>query len=244
VSVRLQKFLAEAGIGSRRACEDLVQEGRVKVDGKVVTLGSSVDPDTQRVEVDDRLVAVEAKEYWLLNKPEGVLSAAVDSRGRPTVVDYVPARVRVFPVGRLDLNSTGLMLLTNDGDLASRLLHPRYHVEKEYTVRVRGSVSAEALARLRGGLILDDGPTAPAGVAMSRSAGGSAAGGTTLQVTLREGRKRQVRRMMEAIGHRVVSLHRRRFDGLTDDGLARGEARPLSQDEVQCLREQAGLDPR
>lgn len=237
--VRLQKALADAGLGSRRACEHLISAGRVTVDGVVATLGSSVDPRSQAVAVDGRLVIGEPKEYWLLNKPTGVLSAAADPRGRTTVVDLVPARVRVYPVGRLDLDSTGLMLLTNDGGLAARLLHPRYHVEKEYIVTVHGDVQGEAVARLRNGLLLEDGRTLPAAVRVLGRSGGRRGPTTTLSVTLREGRKRQVRRMMEAIGHRVITLHRTRFAGLTDAGLAPGEARPLSETEVQLLRKAA-----
>lgn len=258
MKVRLQKFLAEAGLGSRRGCEDLIRAGRVTVDGRVAALGDSVDPATVTILLDGQPVAREGKEYWLLNKPAGVLSAVVDTRGRRTVTDCVPARGRVFPVGRLDLNSTGLLVLTNDGELAARLLHPRYHVEKEYLVTVRGTVAAAALGRLRRGLTLEDGPTAPAQVevvsldeaGVSRRSTGSAKGAsgespatrgstTTLRVVIHEGRKRQVRRMMEAVGHRVVALHRTRFDGLTDAGLALGMARPLSPGEVERLRRTA-----
>lgn len=234
---RLQKFLAGAGLGSRRHCEDLIRSGRVAIDGRPAQLGVSVDPDTQLVELDGHQVVREIKEYWLLNKPAGLLSAAVDPRGRPTVVDCVPAHVRVFPVGRLDLNSTGLLVLTNDGELTARLLHPRYHVEKEYLVTVSGVVGGSALAQLRRGVALEDGQTAPATVKVIES--GRSAGGTTLstlRVVIHEGRKRQVRRMLEAVGHRVVALHRSRFDGLTDAGLAPGQVRPLSPAEVERLR--------
>jgi len=240
--VRLQKFLAEAGLGSRRSCEDLIRSGRVSIDGRTAELGVSVDADTQAVAVDGRPVKKESKEYWLLNKPAGVLSAALDPRGRPTVVDCIPAHVRVFPVGRLDLHSTGLLLLTNDGELAARLLHPRYHVEKEYVVTVRGLVAEAALGRLRRGVMLEDGQTQPAIVEVVKS-GRSTTGAlsSTVRVTIHEGRKRQVRRMLEAVGHRVVALHRTRFDGLTDAGLAPGQARPLAPHEVERLRRAATL---
>jgi 23S rRNA pseudouridine2605 synthase len=172
----------------------------------------------------------------LLNKPAGVLSAAVDARGRRTVVDCVPARGRVFPVGRLDLDSTGLLLLTNDGELAARLLHPRYHVEKEYVVTVRGRLSEKSLSELRLGVVLEEGRTSPADVrVMAVDSLGREGASTTLRVTVHEGRKRQVRRMLEAVGHRVTSLHRTGFGSLTDAGLAVGEARPLTKHELREL---------
>ncbi len=236
--VRLQKYLAEAGLGSRRRCEELIEAGRVTVDGETAHVGASVDPAVAEVEVDGHRVQTEEKEYWLLNKPRGVLSAASDARGRPTVVECVPARGRVFPVGRLDLNSTGILLLTNDGDLAGRLLHPRYHVEKEYVVKVRGRVSGDALRRLRSGVDLEDGRTAPAQVEIAEKAPpGTPRPHTTVRVIIHEGRKRQVRRMLESVGHPVLGLHRRRFDTLTDAGLELGQARPLSPAEVARLRQ-------
>lgn len=238
--VRLQRLLAAAGLGSRRRCEELILEGRVTVDGVTAMLGDSVVPHRQVVAVDGRRVEAEEKEYWLLNKPRGVLSAAVDLRGRPTVVDSVPARGRVFPVGRLDLDSTGLLVLTNDGELAARLLHPRYHVEKEYVVEVRGRLSDAALRHLRAGVELEEGITAPARVeVLEGPRPGAEQPVTRLKVVVYEGRKRQVRRMLAAVGHKVISLHRRRFDGLTDAGLPIGEARPLSQEEVERLRHTA-----
>ena len=238
--MRLQKFLAEAGLGSRRSCEDLIRSGRVTIDGRPAELGVSVDAATQAVAIDGRRVQKESKEYWLLNKPAGVLSAAFDPRGRPTVVDCVPAHVRVFPVGRLDLHSTGLLLLTNDGELAARLLHPRYHVEKEYVVTVRGLVTEAALGRLRRGVMLEDGQTQLARIEMIDSGRSSTRGlSSTVRVTIHEGRKRQVRRMLETVGHRVVALHRSRFAGLTDAGLAPGQARLLSTPEVEQLRRTA-----
>ena len=240
MAVRLQKLLAEAGLGSRRKCEALITEGRVTVDGLVAELGVAVDPATQVVAVDGHRVVAETKEYWLLNKPEGVLTASSDSRGRRTVVECVPAGVRVFPVGRLDLNSTGVLLLTNDGELGARLLHPRYHVDKEYVVTVLGKLSEKTLKRLRGGVELEDGMTGPADVeALEVGHLPTGAVFTVARVTIREGRNRQVRRMMEAVGHRVVALHRSRFGQLTDAGLAPGEARPLNPREIENLRRSA-----
>jgi 23S rRNA pseudouridine2605 synthase len=241
VKVRLQKALAEAGLASRRGSEELIRAGRVTVDGVTVELGASADPDTQVIAVDGRPITAETKEYWLLNKPAGVLSAVTDARGRRTVTDCLPTRARVFPVGRLDLDSTGLVLLTNDGDLAGRLLHPRFHVEKEYQVRVRGVVGRDALEMLRRGVPLEDGMTAPAAVEVlevTRPDGGGPQ--TSLKIVVHEGRKRQVRRMFETVGHRVVALHRARFDGLTDVGLLPGQARRLSDAELDKLRKHAG----
>jgi 23S rRNA pseudouridine2605 synthase len=212
---RLQKFLAEAGLGSRRHCEELIRAGRVAVDGTTAELGASIDPEAAEVLVDGHRVTREKKEYWLLNKPAGA---------------------RVFPVGRLDLSSTGLLILTNDGELAARLLHPRYHVEKEYVVAVRGTVDRSSLGRLRTGVALEDGTTSQATVELvstDRSRSGKIS--STLRVVIHEGRKRQVRRMFEAVGHRVIALHRSRFDGLTDAGLAVGHVRPLSSAEIERL---------
>jgi 23S rRNA pseudouridine2605 synthase len=240
MSVRLQKYLAEAGLGSRRRCEELIRAGRVTVDRLPAQVGVTVDPETQTVALDGRPIERESKEYWLFNKPAGVLSAVSDPRGRRTVTDCIPAEARVFPVGRLDLNSTGLLLITNDGELAARLLHPRYHVEKEYLVTVRGTVPEATLAWLRNGVELEDGLTAPAQIEVvgsDRSSGGGLS--TKLLVTIHEGRKRQVRRMFEAVGHRVTTLHRSRFDSLTDSGLALGQARRLSTDEIARLRQTA-----
>jgi 23S rRNA pseudouridine2605 synthase len=240
VSVRLQKYLAEAGMGSRRRCEELIRAGRVTVDGQPAQLGMTVEPETQTVALDGRPIAREGKEYWLLNKPTGILSAVSDPRGRRTVTECIPTEVRVFPVGRLDLNSTGLLLITNDGELAAHLLHPRYHVEKEYVVTVRGAVTEEALGPLRNGVLLEDGMTAPAEVEVVGSDRSNSAGvSTKLRVIIHEGRKRQVRRMFEAVGHRVTALHRSRFDGLTDAGLALGQARRLSAEEVERVRRTA-----
>lgn len=239
--MRLQKFLAEAGLGSRRGCEGLITAGRVTVGGQKAVLGSSVDPDTDAVAVDGRPVSAEPKEYWLLNKPLDVLSAVVDDRGRLTVVEYVPTEARVFPVGRLDLDSTGLMLLTNDGELAERLLHPRYHVEKEYVVKVRGEVKQAELQALRHGVMLEEGLTSAAEVTLQQPPSAGNRNITTLRIVIHEGRKRQVRRMLETVGHHVLSLHRARFATLTDRGLSVGQARRLGAPEISALRKLAGL---
>lgn len=226
--VRLQKVLARAGLGSRRVCEELIADGAVVVDGEVASLGDRVDPATARIEVDGVPIGVRpGTVHLLLNKPAGVVTTASDPQGRPVVVDLVPAEPRVFPVGRLDLDTEGLLLLTNDGDLAHRLTHPSFGVEKEYLAEVEGSPGRGALRRLREGIELDDGPTSPAKV--------GTVGPSLLRITIHEGRNRQVRRMCEAVGHPVVRLVRTRIGPLTAPRLAPGEWRPLTTAEVRAL---------
>ncbi|GAB4242098.1 MAG: pseudouridine synthase [Thermoleophilia bacterium] len=239
MSQRLQKYLASAGLGSRRACEDLIREGRVRVNGQIAQLGASVDPDQDVVEVDGHNVRPQPLEYWLLNKPAGVVTTASDPQGRQTVLRYVPARSRVYPVGRLDFDTTGVLLLTNDGELTNRLLHPRFGVSKEYEVVVRGRLGSTEKHELERGVVLEDGPTAPAQVRIVDVPGQE----TRLAITIHEGRKRQIKRMMEAVGHPVIKLHRTRFGPLTDRGLAPGEARPLRRREIERLWE-AGRGPK
>ncbi len=227
---RLQKVLAATGFGSRRKCEELIAEGRVTVDGEVAVLGRRVDPDTARVEVDGVPVSVRpGLVYYLLNKPRGVVTTASDPQGRPTVVDLVPAEPRVFPVGRLDADTEGLLLLTNDGDLAHRLSHPSFGVDKEYLAEVEGIPSAGALRRLRTGVELEDGVTAPARASLL--------GGRALRLVIHEGRNRQVRRMCEAVGHPVVRLVRTRIGPLADRDLPPGRYRQLTPEEVRALEE-------
>ncbi len=217
--MRLGKFLAHAGVASRRASEQLVADGRVRVDGQVVTNPAhGVEEDTP-VTVDGRPVAPEPHEVFVLNKPKGVVSTAQDTHGRPTVVELVRTNRRLYPVGRLDADSTGLILLTNDGDLADRLTHPRYGVDKVYRARITpGRLSPRALAALKQGVELEDGMTAPARV---RQPGRGVA-----EIVLREGRKRQVRRMFDAVGHRVTELERVAFGPLRLRGLAPGRQPP------------------
>ena len=225
---RLQKILARAGVGSRRACEELIAAGRVRVNGEVATLGGRADPDHDRVEVDDRPIGVRpGLVYYLLNKPAGVVTTASDPQGRPTVVELVPAEPRVFPVGRLDADTEGLLLLTNDGDLAQRLTHPSQGVEKEYLVQVEGRPSRGTVRSLREGIELDDGPTAAAKVAHVAD--------DTLRITIHEGRNRQVRRMCEAVGHPVVRLVRTRIGSLSDRSIPPGEWRSLSPEEARAI---------
>lgn len=226
---RLQKVLARVGIGSRRVCEDLIAEGRVLVDGEMAVLGRRVDPETALIEVDGAPVGVRPDlVHYVLNKPAGVVTTADDPQGRPTVVGLVPNEPRVFPVGRLDVDTEGLLLLTNDGELAHRLTHPSYGVEKEYVAEVEGLPTRAVLRRLREGVELDDGPTAPARATLVDP--------SVVRLTIHEGRNRQVRRMCEAVGHSVVRLIRTRIGPLADRSLAPGAWRELTGDEVRSLQ--------
>jgi 23S rRNA pseudouridine2605 synthase len=229
--MRLAKHLAHAGVASRRAAEALVGEGRVAVDGEIVTDPARDVERASRVEVDGQaLVGAEPRVVYAVNKPVGVVSTARDTHGRPTVVELVDARgLRLYPVGRLDVDSSGLILLTNDGELANRLTHPRYEVPKTYRARVGGGPVGEgALRALRGGVALEDGIAAPARARRVRS--------DEVELTIHEGRNRQVRRMCEAIGHPVLALERVAFGPLRLGGLAPGAHRKLSEVEVGTLR--------
>jgi 23S rRNA pseudouridine2605 synthase len=229
---RLQKVLARAGLGSRRVCDDLVAAGRVTVDGEVAVLGRRVDPERDHIELDGVPVATQSGlVYYLLNKPTRVVTTASDPEGRPTVVDLVPSEPRVFPVGRLDWETEGLLVLTNDGDLTQRLTHPSHGVEKEYLVEVDGVPSRGALRQLREGVELDDGPSAPAQVRLVQERDGSAA----IEIVIHEGRNRQVRRMCDAVGHPVRRLVRTRIGPLADRDLAPGAWRELESSEVRAL---------
>ena len=226
--MRLNAYLARAGIASRRGAEDLIRAGRVRVNGEPAGLATFVDDARDVVEVDGRPIRPEPLSYVLLNKPAGVVTTARDPHGRPTVVGLVAHERRIVPVGRLDADTTGALLLTNDGPLAHRLMHPRYEVEKVYEAEVEGKPSDEALARLAAGVDLEDGRTAPGRarrLAPSR-----------LELALHEGPKHQVKRMCEAVGHPVLRLHRRAYAGLTVDGLEPGEWRELEESEVGRLR--------
>ena len=229
--MRLNAYLARAGIASRRGAEELIRAGRVKVNGEVAGLASFVE-GADRVEVDGKEVVPEPLTYVLLHKPAGVVTTARDPQARPTVVGLVAHERRVVPVGRLDADTTGVLLLTNDGPLAHRLMHPRYEVNKVYEVDVEGEPSDEALAQLAEGVELDDGITAPA--AVKRLAA------SRLELTIHEGRKRQVKRMLAAVGHPVTRLHRSSYAGLRADGLGPGDWRELSGAEVKALRAPGG----
>lgn len=237
--MRLQRFLARAGVASRRGSEDLMTAGRVSVNGAVITeLGAKVDPATDSVTVDGREVTLsEGAAYFALNKPAGYVTTMSDPQGRPTVASLMPpgAPAGLFPVGRLDRDTTGLLLLTSDGDMGHRLLHPRHHVWKVYRAVVDGEPSAGDLAALADGIELDDGRTAPARVSLVWSEGRRA----EVEISLREGRKRQVKRMLSAVGHPVTALRRIAFGPVELGELAEGRTRPLTSDEVAALR-QAG----
>ena len=227
VPVRLNRYLASTGVGSRRAADEVIRAGRVTVNGAAAELGTLVS-EGDDVRVDGRPVHVQATMVVLLHKPAGVVTTARDPQGRPTVVELVQAPARLFPVGRLDRETTGLLLLTNDGALADRLMHPRHGVRKTYVARVAADPGEPALERLRRGVELEDGPTAPAEVRL--------AGPGRVEITIHEGRNRQVRRMLAAVGHPARGLHRSAYGGLELGDLAPGEWRELTDAEVEALR--------
>jgi 23S rRNA pseudouridine2605 synthase len=235
---RLQRALARAGLGSRRACEDLIRGGRVAVDGRVATLGDRVDPTRQLVTVDGHRVSVDPElRYFLLHKPAGVTTTLSDPHAERDLTSFLPEGGRVFPVGRLDRETEGLLLLTNDGDLANRLLHPSHEVEREYLAEVDGVPSERDLSRLRAGVELEDGP---ARAVVARLTGASGERGA-VRLVLTEGRNREVRRMLDAIGFPVRRLVRLRFGPVRLGDLPPGERRPLEADEVSALYRAAGL---
>jgi 23S rRNA pseudouridine2605 synthase len=233
--VRLNAYLARAGVASRRGADELIKAGRVTVNGQAGQLNTFVE-SRDRVQVNGHPVELQPLAYVLLHKPAGVVTTARDPQRRRTVVDLVEHASRVVPVGRLDADTTGALLLTNDGELAHRLAHPRYEVEKVYEAEVEGEPSNEALERLRAGIQLDDGPTAPA---LARRLGPG-----RIELSLHEGRKHQVKRMLAAVGHPVTSLHRSRYAGLTLEGLEPGRWRELEPFEVTRLRSPVLKPPR
>ena len=235
---RLQKVLAHAGIGSRRAVEEMISAGRIRINGAVARLGQRVDIDKDKVEVDGSLVPLRSElAYYLLNKPAGVVSTATDPEGRPTVLDLVDVDRRVWPVGRLDMDSEGVLVLTNDGELTNGLTHPRYEVPKTYVAEVEGHVGHRALTRLARGVKLEDGMTKPAEASIVERR----AGATLVRLTITEGRNRQVRRMAEAVGHPVKRLVRVAIGPLQVGRLKPGTYRKLSPTEVNHLYRAIGL---
>lgn len=236
---RLQKILANAGVASRRKCEELIREGKVAVNDRVVTeLGAKADPVHDIITVNGKPVKTENKLYFIFNKPKGVITTMSDPQGRTTVRDYLKGvKERVYPVGRLDYDSEGLLLLTNDGDLAQKLTHPKHHVPKTYLATVERVPHGNDLEKLKKGIRLEDGMTAPAEVEYHDvDPDGKYA---TIAITIREGRNRQVRRMFEAIRHPVIRLKRISFGGISLDGLQRGKYRKLTAEEVQQLKDAA-----
>lgn len=239
---RLQKLMARAGFGSRRANEKIIRQGRVRVNGRVATLGDKADPALDRVTVDGEALAFEERLYIMLHKPRGVLSSTEDEmeEGRTTVTDLVPIDTHIYPVGRLDKPSEGLILLTNDGKLAHRLTHPRFEHEKIYEITVEGRPTVAVLELWRQGVLLDDKMTAPAGVEVLALGEES----SDLRITLREGRKRQIRRVAAILGHPVQRLLRTHIGPLALGNLAPGEWRHLTEKEVESLKQATGLTTR
>lgn len=241
MKIRLNKYLAQAGVASRREADRMIVEGRVSLNGKTVeSLGVLIDERRDKVEVDGKRIKIRnvPQLYLVLNKPPGYLVTVKDPFKRPTVMDLLPSlKKRVYPVGRLDFNSEGLLLFTNDGDLAYRLMHPRYRVMKEYLVRVEPKPKASTLERLEKGIYLDEKKTAPAKIRVLATT----KGGTHIRVELFEGRKRELRRMFEAVGHNVLALKRIRFGSLTLGKLKKGQWRHLSQKELSRLKKDTRL---
>ncbi|MFZ5943460.1 MAG: pseudouridine synthase [Bacillota bacterium] len=238
---RLQKFLAHAGIASRRSCEELILQGKVKINGALVTtLGTKVDPLRDIVEIENKLVKIrDEKVYLLLNKPDGYVTTVSDPQGRPTVMDLLrEVQVRVYPVGRLDYQTEGLLLLTNDGKLSFRLTHPKHKVIKVYETLVKGSPASDALKKLREGIKLEDGMTAPALVKVIKQEGSN----TLLEISIHEGRNRQIRRMCKAINHPVLKLKRLQIGPIRLGNLPKGNFRYLKETEIKKLMESVGLE--
>ena len=231
---RLQKLLARAGVGSRRACEAIILEGRVTVDGRtVIQLGTKADPTTQDVRLDGSRLRPERPEYWMLNKPKGVVCTNFDPAGRRRPIDLMPqTRARLFSVGRLDTESKGLLLMTNDGDFANRLTHPRYEAPKTYVATVDGCATPEVVRRLIRGVYLAEGRTRPAQVRVVKRGRMR----SLLEITLREGRNRQIRRVLARLGHKVTELVRTRIGRISLRGLSLGQSRQLTDDEIEYLR--------
>jgi 23S rRNA pseudouridine2605 synthase len=241
MDMRLQKVLARAGLASRREAEHWIQAGRISVNGKVVTtLGTQADPVVDRIAVDGKVInRLEPKVYYLLNKPTGYVSTCEDELGRPTVLDLLkPIKFRLFPVGRLDWDSEGLLLLTNDGELAQRLLHPRFHIRRTYLAKVEGIPTAQCLLRLTNA----GDPSAPQKRRPTARIIKVGERHAWLEIRLWEGKNRQVRRMCEAVGHPVRRLRRVQFAGLDTMGLSSGQYRPLTLTEVHILKQLAGLE--
>lgn len=238
MSVKLQKFLASCGVASRRECERLIADGRVSVNGDLAGVGSRIDASSDVVTLDGVVLAHERNVYVVLNKPKGVVTSVKDSHHRRTVLDLITGvDTRIFPIGRLDMDVTGTLLLTNDGELTHRLSHPKFEIDKIYLAWVAGHVGHEALRRLRKGVRLEDGMTAPARANVVKKEGNS----TLIRLTIHEGRKRLVKRMCAAVGHPVHDLRRIRIGTIESQGLMPGEWRYLNEDEIEDLKRLANL---
>ena len=232
--VRLQKYLAECGIASRRKCEEYILQGRVKVNGKVVKeLGTKIDPDVDIIEFDGKIVRREEKKvYIMLYKPAGYITSVKDPFGRPTVLDLVKVKERIYPVGRLDFDTSGLLLLTNDGELANILMHPKHEIVKTYVAKIKGIPTKEEMERFGNGLIIDGRKTAKAKIRILNVKNGT----SVVEIQIHEGRNRQVKKMCKAIGHPVIALKRTKIGELELKGLKPGEWRYLTEDEIRYLK--------
>ncbi len=229
--MKLQKYMASCGIASRRSCENLIREGKVTLNGETATVGVNYNEGDSVVVFGKQIFPEAIKEYILLFKPVGFITTAKDERGRQTVLDIIKSETRVYPVGRLDVNTSGLLLLTNDGDLANRLTHPRFQVSKTYKALLKGEVTQEAIQKLCDGVLLEDGMTSPARAKMIKFENGK----SIVEITIKEGRNRQVRRMFEAVGYNVLNLRRTSLGKLTLGGMEKGQYRNLEQREIDYL---------
>lgn len=236
---RLQKILAERGIASRRKAEEMILEGRVTVNGTVASIGMKADPDRDHIKVDGRLLLrPEKKVYYIFNKPRGVVTSLSDPEERPTIKDFLRGiRERVYPVGRLDFDSEGMLILTNDGDLAHAILHPSKKVPKTYRVKIKGVISVEETERLSKGIRLERSVTAPAKVKFLRKLEQN----SWIEMTIYEGKKRQIRRMLEKVGHPVVRLVRTRINGIEMGSIPPGGLRPMTPDELERITQELGV---
>lgn len=236
---RLQKILSETGVASRRKAEEMILEGRVTVNGKTAVLGMKADPSADHIKVDGKLlIRQEPKVYLMLNKPRGVVTSLSDPEGRPTVKDFLKGvKFRVYPVGRLDYDSEGLLILTNDGHLANAILHPSKKIPKTYLVKIKGVLEEKTLDKLREGVHLKDGKTQPAKIRTVRKAEKN----SWIEITITEGKKRQIRRMLDAVGHTVERLSRVRVGSLALSSLRPGELRHLSPDELDRIKYETGI---
>ena len=232
--MRINKFLAESGVGSRRACDKIIEEGRVKINGKVCSLGAEVDPMKDSVTFDGKkLGKVKKFEYYIMNKPKGCVCTVKDDKGRKTVMDYLPPlNARVYPVGRLDYDSEGLLIFTNDGDFANRLTHPSNEIPKTYLVKIEGNIEENSLAKLRAGVVIDGVKTKKCTIKVVDEFKDF----TKMHVTITEGRNREIRKMFETVGKEVVFLKRIKIGDLALHGLDRGECRKLTPDEIEYLK--------